>query len=139
MPLPAPVTKATLPVKLSSGFVELIRGAEPGKLVTYFWLATVPAALYSSSLTCWSPGTGGRRGSGVDDPWADGIDADVRRRVVECGVFGQANHAVFCGGIGGAVSKNLDPGAGGGVDDRAAPMLEHQWNLVLHAQEHGGG
>ena len=73
---------------------------------------------------------------GVDYAGADGVDPDVRRGVVECGVFGQADHAVFRGGIGGAASKDLDSRAGGGVDDRAAAVLEQQRDLVLQAQEH---
>ena len=43
---------------------------------------------------------------------------------------------MFCGGIGGAASKNLDSGAGGGVDDRAAAVFEHQRDLIFQAQEH---
>ena len=87
------------------------------------------------------PALGGAAGEpvhhlGVDDAGADGVDADVRRRVVECGVLGQADHAVLRGGVGGSTSEGLDAGAGGGVHDRAAPVLQHQRDLVLHAQEH---
>jgi hypothetical protein len=41
---------------------------------------------------------------------------------------------VFGGGVGGAAAEDLDPGAGGGVDDRAT-MLEQQRDLVLQAEE----
>src|SRR5215217_6580888 len=73
---------------------------------------------------------------GVDDPGADGVYADVGRRVVEGGRFAEADHAVFGGDVRGSTWEALDPGARGGIHDRAAPLLEHQRNLVLHAQEH---
>ncbi len=34
------------------------------------------------------------------------------------------------------MSEGFDAGAGGGVHDCAAPMLQHQRDLVLHTQEH---
>ena len=43
---------------------------------------------------------------------------------------------MFRGGVGGLTGEPFDPGAGGGVHDRAAPELEHQRDLMLHAQEH---
>src|SRR5438034_4579268 len=63
---------------------------------------------------------------GIDVPGADGVDADVRRRVVEGRRPGEADHAVFRGGVRGVAFDADDPGTRGGVDDRAAPLLEHQ-------------
>src|SRR5437867_12771863 len=62
----------------------------------------------------------------IDVPGADGVDADVRRRVVEGRRPGEADHAVFRGGVRGVAFDANDPGTRGGVDDRAAPLLEHQ-------------
>ena len=59
---------------------------------------------------------------GVDDAGADGVDADVRCRVVERGRLGQADDAVLGGDVGGAAGEALDAGARGGVDDRAAAL-----------------
>ena len=36
----------------------------------------------------------------------------------------------------GLTCDTFDPGARGGVHDHAAALLQHQGNLVLHAQEH---
>src|SRR5215216_1963787 len=73
--------------------------------------------------------------AGVDDPGADGIYADVGRCIVEGRRPGQADHAVLRGDVRGSTSEALDPGARGGVHDRAAPLLEHQGDLVLHAKK----
>src|SRR5688572_5220863 len=54
------------------------------------------------------------------------VDADVGCRVVERRRLGEADHAVFGGDVGGSAGKALDAGARGGVDDRAAALLEHQ-------------
>ena len=43
---------------------------------------------------------------------------------------------MFGGDVRGTSWEAFDPGARGGVHDRAAPLLEHQRNFVLHAQEH---
>ena len=40
------------------------------------------------------------------------------------------------GAVRGRPLEAFDPGARGGVHDRAASLLEHQGDLVLHAQEH---
>ena len=49
--------------------------------------------------------------------------------------IGETDDAELGGAVGGAAREALDPGARGGVDDRAAAVLEQERDLVLHAQE----
>jgi len=72
---------------------------------------------------------------GVDAAGTDGVDADVLRGVVEGRRAGEAYHAVFRGGVRRAALDADDPCPRGGVHDRATSLLEHQRDLVLHAQE----
>jgi hypothetical protein len=55
--------------------------------------------------------------------------------VVEGGRLGEADEAVFGGGVCGLALEALDAGARRGVDDRAAAVLEHELDLVPHAHE----
>jgi hypothetical protein len=48
---------------------------------------------------------------GVDDAGTDGVDADVRRGVVQRGGLGEADEAVFGGGVGGLALEALDASA----------------------------
>jgi hypothetical protein len=73
---------------------------------------------------------------GIDIARTDGIHADVLCGVVQGGRLGEAYHAVFGSGVGGAALDADDSCARGRVDDRAASLLEDKRNLVLHAQEH---
>src|SRR5215208_5499875 len=54
--------------------------------------------------------------------------------VIESSRLGQAYDAVLCGNIGCAPFEAFDPGTRGGVDDGAAPLLEHQRDFVFHAK-----
>jgi hypothetical protein len=49
--------------------------------------------------------------------------------VVEGGRLGEADEAVFGGGVCGLALEALDAGARRGVDDRAAAVLEHELDL----------
>src|SRR5207248_10915042 len=71
----------------------------------------------------------------VDVTGTNGVDADVLRCVVEGRPAGKADHAVFRGSVRRAALDADDPCSRGRVDDRATSLLEHQRDLVLHAQE----
>jgi hypothetical protein len=73
---------------------------------------------------------------GVDDPGADGVDADVRPRVVQRGGLREANHGVLRSDVRGSAGEADDAGTGGGVHDGAAAVPQHQRDLVLHAEEY---
>jgi hypothetical protein len=73
---------------------------------------------------------------GVDDPGTDGVDAHVAVGVVERRRLGQADHAVLGGRVRGLAAEASNAGARGGVHERTAALLEHERDLVLHAQEH---
>ena len=64
------------------------------------------------------------------------VHADAQLRVLDGGRLGEADHAVFARGVrrvaGGAADQ---PERRRIVHDRAAPVLEHFRDLVLHAQE----
>jgi hypothetical protein len=70
-----------------------------------------------------------------DDAGADGVDADVRDGVVERGRPGESDEAVLGGGVGGLTLEGLEARARRRVDDRAAAVLQHELDLVLHAHE----
>src|SRR5689334_18566796 len=72
----------------------------------------------------------------VNDPGAYGVDADVLRGVIESRRSGESDYAMFCRNISRLILEAFDPGTRGSVHDCAAPLLEHQWDLVLHAKEH---
>ena len=66
-------------------------------------------------------------------PGAHCIDADVLRGVIQSCRFSQADHAVFRRGVSRLAFEAFHSGAGRSIDDRAAPLLEHQQDFVLHA------
>src|SRR5437868_1370873 len=72
----------------------------------------------------------------VDIARANDVNANILRGVIEGRRPGEADHAVFCSGISWAAFDSDDAGTRGGVDDRAASLLEHEGDLVLHAQEY---
>src|SRR6185437_5861464 len=73
---------------------------------------------------------------GVDIAGADDVNANVLCGVIEGRRPGEADHAVFRRGIRWAAFDSDDAGARGGVHDRAASLLEHERDLVLHAKEY---
>src|SRR5436190_1831925 len=71
----------------------------------------------------------------IDVTGTNGVDADVLGCVVEGRRAGKADHAVFRSSIRRAALDADNPCSRGRVDDRATSLLEHQRDLVLHAQE----
>src|SRR5205823_15015082 len=66
----------------------------------------------------------------VDVTGTNGVDADVRCRIVEGRRFSEADHAVFRGGVRRAALDAADPCSRAGADDRTTFLLEHQADLV---------
>src|SRR3984893_310701 len=79
---------------------------------------------------------------GVDQAWADGVDAYAALGVVQGGALGQADLGVLGGDVAGGAGSAGQAGTGRDVDDRAEALLRHNHQLVLHRGEHaahGGG
>jgi hypothetical protein len=72
----------------------------------------------------------------LDDPRADRVHADIRSRVIERRRLGQADDAEFRGAVSSLTGEAFDAGSRGGVHDHAAPLHQHQGDLVSHAKEH---
>src|SRR3954447_2572802 len=72
----------------------------------------------------------------LDGAGADGVDADPARRVLQRGALGEAEDAVLGGMVGGAAGVADEAAERRTVDDRAAALLAHLAQLVLHARPH---
>ena len=70
---------------------------------------------------------------GVERAGADGVDADATRGVLEGGAAGEADDAVLGGVVGGPAGKADEPAERRAVHDRAAALVAHLAELVLHA------
>src|SRR4029079_9401244 len=72
---------------------------------------------------------------GSDHPWSNRINADVLFREFERDRFGQPFERV-CGRYVNADLREADVTCNArGIDDCAATVLEHHWNLVAHRTE----
>ena len=72
----------------------------------------------------------------LDHPRAHGVDADVGSRELECRGARQADDPVLAGNVCGNPGEPDQAGDRRAVDDRAAALLLHLCDLVLHAQPH---
>ena len=66
--------------------------------------------------------------------WADGVDADALRRVLDTGPLAEPDDAVLGRGVGGQARRTAEPADGGDVDDRPGALRHHVSELVLHAE-----
>src|SRR6195256_586823 len=74
-----------------------------------------------------------RHHRGLDGPWTNGVDADSPSGVFKRGAFGEAEHAMLGGVIDAAAGNPYETADRGVVHDRAAALLAHLAQLVLHA------
>ena len=72
----------------------------------------------------------------VEGAGADGVDAHAAGRVFEGGAAGQADDAVLGGVVGGPAGEADETAEGGAVHDRAAALVAHRSQLVLHGCPH---
>ena len=68
----------------------------------------------------------------------DRVDPNSRRRVVNRGCLGQADHRMFCGDVGRHAGIGAEPRHGCRVHDCAAAGLGHLHQLVLEAEKDAG-